>query len=274
METFNSLEDERFERESIEHFTRPWAARRGLESMESHSGAILVNASIDELANALSSISIETKQNVIGNEIKASGGFFLTYQLIGHSWSAVLPDLIYFQQQAEQCLRPGAAAISNIIGRPVINLQVSDTVGCVSYQYFKNGELVEYFSGSEEEDPLTQEHEVDMDAQYYELRPYPEEYEDEPPLIQMVRFWSRDRQLTAQDISNIWRFPDQFLREKDAYDPAIDSRYFLRTYSLEQNKHYLVQNPGQTLVTRQREITAIPDFVRVDYFRFGTEATP
>ena len=246
----------------------------GLSRWESHSGAILVNASIDELANALSSISIETKQNVIGSEIKASGGFLLTYQLIGHSWSAVLPGLTYFQQQAERCLRPGAAAISKIIERPVINLRVSDTAGFISYQYFKNGELVEYFSGSEEEDPFTQEHEVDVDAQYYELRPYPEEYEEEPPLIQKVRFWSRDRQLTAQDISNIWSFPDQFLRENDAYDPAIDSRYFLRTYSLDQNKRHLVQNPGQTLVTGQEEITAIPEFVRVDYFRFGTEAAP
>lgn len=267
---FNSLDNERFERESIEHFTRPWALRRGLESMESHSGAILINASIDELANALSSISIETKQDVIGSEVKASSCFFLTYQLIGHSWSAILPDLIYFRQQAEQCSRPSAAAISKVVGRSVIDLQVSDTVGCIGYQYFKKGELVEYFSGSEEEDPFNQEHEVDIDAQYYELRPYPEEDEDEPPLVQMVRFWSRDRQLTAQDISNIWRFPDQFLRENDAYDPAIDSRYFLRTYSPEQNKRYLIQNPGQTLVTGQEDITAIPEFVRVDYFKFGT----
>ncbi|WP_121968621.1 hypothetical protein [Leptolyngbya sp. BC1307] len=257
------------EKEAIEHFTRPWAERRGLESMESHSGSILVRASIDELADALTPVAVEARRGVLGTEVESSGCFVLTYQIVGQSWSMILPDEIYDPQHLARCSRPGEADLSAIIGQPVIDFQVSDTVGCIGYQLFEGGERVEYFSGSEEEDPSEGEGENGIEARYYELMPYPDENED-GPLIQMARFWSRDRQLTAEQIGNIWDFPDRFLRDQGAYDPALDSRYFLGDYAPKRGKRYRIQNPGITLVTGRREVTAVPDLVRVDYFRFGS----
>lgn len=257
------------EKAAIAHFTRPWSERRGLESMESHSGSILVKASIDELADALTPVAVEARRDVLGTEVESSGCFVLTYQIVGQSWSAILPDWIYDPQCLARCSRPSEAQISEIVGRPVINLHVSDTVGCISYQLFEGGELREYFSGSEGEDLFDSEHEVGIEAQHYELMPYPDFEDEDGPVIQMARFWSRDRQLTAEQICNIWEFPDQFLRDRDAYDPAIDARYFLGDYAPKRGQRCRIQNPGTTLVTGRREITAIPEIVRVDYFRFG-----
>lgn len=235
--------------------------------MESHSGSILVQASIDELADALVPVAIEAKRDVLGVEIESSGCFVLTFQIVGQQWSGVLTDWIYDPQHLERCSRPNAAQISEIIERPVIDFQVSDTVGGIGYQLFERGELTEYFSGSEDADPFDEGY--GSSAQYYELMPYPDEDEDEP-LIQMARFWSKDRQVTAQEIGNIWKFPDRFLRDRNAYEPAMDVRYFLGDYSPKRNKRYRIQNPGITLSTGRQEVTAVPELVRIDYFRFGT----
>jgi hypothetical protein len=252
------------DRETIAYFTRPWSERRGLESMESHSGSILVKASIDELADALTSIAIESRPNVLGIEIEISSCFALTCQIVGQSWSSLLTGWRYSFQHSEQCIWPNAAQISRMVGQSAIDFQVSDTVGCIGYQLFEGGELVEYFSGSEEEDPFARGNAAAVEAEYYELMPY------DDPLIQRARFWSKDRQLTAKEIGNIWGFPNQFLRDQDAYEPAIDTRYFLRGYSPERDQRYRIQNPGVTLLTGHQEVTAVPEFVRVDYFRFGT----
>lgn len=260
------------EKEVIAHFTRPWSERRGLESTESHAGAILVRASIDELMDVLAPIAAEARRGVLGTEIDSTGCFVLTYQIVGQSWSAILPDWIYERQQLALCSRPSQAQISKIVSRPVINLHVGNTGGCISYQLFEEGELIEYFSGSEGGDLFDREYEAGIEAQGYELTPYSElEDEDEDwPVIQRAKFWSRDRQLTAEQIGNIWDFPDRFLRDQGAYDPAIDSRYFLGDYAPKRGQHYRIQNPGMTMVMGRREVTAVPDLVRVDYFRFGS----
>lgn len=237
--------------------------------MESHSGSILVKASIDELADALTPVAVEARQDVLDTEVENSGCFVLTYQIVGQIWSAVLPDLIYDPQRLARCSRPSEAELSAIMGRPVIDFQVSDTAGCIGYQLYEGGELREYFSGSEGEDLFDSEYAAGIEAQRYELMPYPDFEDEDGPVIQTARFWSRDRQLTAEQIGSIWEFPDRFLRDCDAYDPAIDARYFLGDYGSKRSQRYRIQNPGTTLVTGRREITAIPEIVRVDYFRFG-----
>ena len=237
--------------------------------MESHSGAILVKASIDGLADALTPVAVEARRDVVGTEVESSGCFVLTYQIVGQRWSAILPDWIYDPQQLARCSRPSEAQLSAIIGQPIIDFQVSDTAGCIGYQLFEGGERVEYFSGSEGEDPFEGEGKNGIEARYYELTPYPDEDEDWP-VIQRAKFWSRDRQLTAEQIGNIWEFPDRFLRDQGAYDPALDSRYFLGDYAPKRGQHYRIQNPGVTMVMGRREVSAVPDLVRVDYFRFGS----
>ncbi|NET39986.1 MAG: hypothetical protein F6K19_49885 [Cyanothece sp. SIO1E1] len=271
--------DEQQREESILDFTRPWAERRGLESMESHVGSILVKASVDELAEALAGIAIESKRNVLGSEIESSGCFVLTYQLVGQKWSAVLPDLIFDSEQLERCSRPSEAQLSALLGKPVIHIFVSDTAGYIGYKLFDNGEIIEYFSGSEESQ-FQDDNEYGLQTQRLEWMPYPEDdleddLEDDPGVIQTAYFWSQYRQINAEDIGNIWQFVDDFLRDHDAYDPAIDCRYFLGDWAPKRGVRYHIDNPGSTLNlgyshSRQREeVTAVPDFLRIDYFRFG-----
>jgi hypothetical protein len=231
--------------------------------MESHSGSILVKASIDELADAFASVALETRLDVLGLEIEVAEFFFLTYQIVGQQWSGVLGNQIWYVRDLERCSRPNAAQISQLVGQPTIDFEVSDTVGCIGYKLFEAGELIEYFSGSEESDPGN---EAGIEAQYYEFMPYPDE-----PSVQRARFWSRDRQLTAEEIGNIWRFPHQFLCDQVAYEPAIDTRYFLHPAPEQGKGRCKVENRGITSITsRRREVTVAPELIRVDYFGFGT----
>lgn len=191
--------DKQWEEDAIRHFTRPWDKRRGLESIESHMGSILVRASIDELADALSEIAVESRFDVISTEITGSPCFALTYQIVGQEWSAFLPDIIYNFPRLKQCLWPNAAELSRLLGQPTIDLSVSD-VGCsIGHRLFEHGEIVEYFSGSEE-DSSHEDNEFGIDAQRYAWAPYSED----PGLIQTAYFWSRYRQVAAGEIGNIW----------------------------------------------------------------------
>ena len=236
--------------------------------MESHSGSILVKTSVDELAKVLSPLALEVRRNVVDTQISSSGCFILSYQIVGQAWSGILVDMIYYNHQHDICAFPSVAELSTITSCPVVDFSVSDTVGCIGYTLFENGEIIEYFAGSEDDSDLLAESNIPVET--YQFCPYPEYEEGDGPLIQKAAFWSRDRTLTAKDIGNIWKFPDQFLRDRDAYEPAIDIRYFLGTYSLKRDQQYEVKNPGTTLVTGYQEVTAVPKFISVDYFRFGT----
>ncbi len=246
--------------EYIAHLTRPWSERRGIESIDSNSRSILVKAPIDELADVLASLAIETRLNALNLEIEVSDCFFLTYQIVGQSWSGVLGNELGYVRDIERCSRPNAAQLSQLTGQPTIDFQVSDTVGCIGYKLFEEGELVEYFGGSEDGDPGD---EADIEAQYYELTPYPDE-----PLVQMARFWSRDRQLSTREIANIWSVPEQFFRSQRAYEPAIDTRYFLHAVPNRGKDWCKVENLGRAFHTSRHIVTVAPDLVRVDYFGF------
>jgi len=67
--------------------------------------------------------------------------------------------------------------------------------------------------------------------------------DDDPEAVQTAYFWSRRRQVTAEEIGNLWHFADQLLLEYDAFDPAIDPGYLLGGYP-ETGKRYRVQNQG------------------------------
>lgn len=266
------------EKKAIAHFTRPWPDRRGLESFESHAGSILVRVSIDELADAIAPYATEVRRDVLGDEIEVSGCFLFAFQLVGHQWSAILPNLV-LNLPGLYCSLPPEAQLSKLVGQPVIKLFMGD--GFLGYKLFEPDGIIEYFVGSGGE-PFDREKEPGIPIQRSEVT-YPCEDEDEPDSVQIIDFWSRDRSLTAAALNNRWTtghrsitdnrwtFPDQCLRKYDAYDPGLDFRYFLENgWSLRRGMTYKTCNPGVTLSTGRREATAIPEFVRVDYFRFGS----
>ncbi|WP_445638098.1 hypothetical protein NSTC745_03335 [Nostoc sp. DSM 114161] len=263
--------DEQFTRDIAEHFTRPWSQRRGIESIDRNAEVVLVKVPLDRLSDVLAEVAIESQRNVIGAEIEVSGAFVFAYQLVGHPWSIMVSGLL----DAPSILQSSELAqLSKQLGQPVIRLLVSDTACEIGYDLFEGGELVEYFRGSDGE--LTDNsHEYEIQSQLYLLFPYPDDVEedDDSEAQQTAYFWSRRRQITAEDISNVWDFPHQLMRDRDAFDPAIDSNYLLGE-DFPNSGRYRVQNLGFTLVLgyeengHSQEITSIPDLARVDYFRF------
>ncbi|MBL1179009.1 hypothetical protein [Pantanalinema sp. GBBB05] len=247
-------------------FTRPWGNRRGIESIDRNATVVLVKAPLDALSDVLATTAIETRRNVLGSEIESSGYFELAYQIRGQAWSIMVPDDRIEPVNTGGAIVPSAAQLSQQLQQPVIKFDVSDTAGVLGYELFEGGEIVEYFAGSEDES--TDWSDADgLPTQRYVLMPYPD---DDPEAKQVAYFWSRRRKVTAKEIGNIWNFAERFMRESGAYDPAIDAAYLLGSYSLKRGGRYQVQNLGHTLVLRSnRKVTAVPDLIRVDYFRFG-----
>ncbi|QMS90360.1 hypothetical protein HUN01_23270 [Nostoc edaphicum CCNP1411] len=264
--------DEQFIREAVENFTRPWPQRRGIESIDRNAAVVLVKVPLNQLSDALAEKAIESQRNVMGSEIEVSGAFVFAYQLVGHPWSIMISGDLSYPSILESS---EFALLSKQLEQTVIMLLVSDSAGEISYDLFEGGELVEYFRGSDGE--LTDDsNKYGIQSQRYLLFPYPDELEEDEDseAQQTAYFWSRRRQVTAEEIGNIWDFARQLMLDYDAFDPAIDSSYLLREYSLRAGR-YQVQNPGFTLVFgyekdgRSQEVTSVPDLVRVDYFRFG-----
>ena len=243
------------------HFTRPWSTRRGSEHITRNANILLVRVSIEEFSAALADLAVESQIDVLGGEIRVSYPSSFAFQIVEHDWSILTPGYLK-KSDIEQ--------LSKQFQQPLIELNISDTCGYIGYSLYESGELVEQFDGYEGAciDPET----LDPQTQKYELYPYPEDPEAQ---AQIAYFWSRRRTVTAEEIGNIRRFPDRLLVDFAAYDPAINSNYFLAGYhhfgAGPKPQTWRVQNPGFTWTTynNDREVTTVPDFVRVDYFIFA-----
>jgi hypothetical protein len=248
--------------DAIANFTRPWSERRGIGSTDRNSLVVLVRVPLDRLSDALAASALETRRDVLGSEIEILGKFQFACQIVGQVWSLLVSDEI---------VEPSEAQLSKQLGQPVIQLGVSDTTGTIGYLLFEDGAIVEYFAGSEGE--LEDEFAIDdanrygLSLQTYIFSPY---HDEDPEAKQSAYFWSSRRNVTVEEIGDIWDFAEQFILEYEAYDPAIDVSYLLGEYSPRRGRRYRVQNPGFTLgLPTGQQITSVPDLVRVDYFRFG-----
>lgn len=269
--------DEQWLQNAAKDFTRPWSERRGIESIDRNAEVILVRVPLNELSDALAAQAVEVRRDVLGSEIEVVGAFVFAYQLVGHAWSIMVRARVWRASDISVLRSSGLAQLSRQLKQPVIRLLVSDTGGKIGYDLFENGELVEYFRGAEENE-VDDMNEYGIQPKRYEWFPSPDElYEDDDPNVpeQIVDFWSRRRQVVMEEMKSIWSFARQLMCEYDAFDPAIDDSYLLGNYTkLEQGKRYQVQNPGFTLNLgydrngQKREVTSVPDLVRVDYFRF------
>jgi hypothetical protein len=260
------------------HFTRPWSERRGIETIDRNAEVFLVRAPLNELSDVLTAQAIESRRDVMGLHIDIAGAFVFAYQLVGQSWSIMVEGYVPGYSRPSVLQPYELAQISKQLQQPVIRLQVSDSAGTIGCDLFENGELVEYFRGGDGSLEAPMETEIQPQQYLITSRPSVEIEGIDPEWLgaeQTAYFWSHRRQVTAEEIGNIWRFPFQLLSSYDAYDPALDDTCFLGRYSvLRQGDRYRVQNPGITLVLgydsegHKREVTTTPDLVRVDYFRF------
>lgn len=261
-------------------FTLPWAERRGIESVDRNAEVFLVRAPLDDLFDALSEQAIESRKDVLGTEIEVLGDFILSYQIVGQTWSLIVKGYVLEGNYYSVLQTDELAQLSRRLQHPVIYLRMSDTVGEIGYDLFEDGELIEYLHEGELsfESPTPSEVQsqqssttLDLDMESGGI-----DFEDLGS-YQSLCFWSRRRQLTIEEIDNIWDFVYQLIEDYDAYDPALSCEYFFNKYDAFRlgDRHH-VQNPGITMgfgfdrEGQAQEAKDIPDLFRVDYFRFGS----
>ena len=246
-------------------FTRPWAERRGIECIDRNAIVTLVRVPLDRLTSLLAERAIETYRDVVGSEIELNDSFAFAFQIVGQSWSILLTHESTNSEGETESLVPSESELSLYFSQPVIYLTISDTCGSIGFLLDKNGEKFEYFSGDEgeiEEDSSEQE----SSSTRYILTPNL----DDLDYKQTAYFDSKIRQVTAEEIRDIWDFAEGLMCEAEAYDPGIDIGYLVDEYDWELGKKYKIQNLGFTLSSGNGDsIRAIPELVRVDYFNFG-----
>lgn len=270
LEGSNSMAQQQ-QSDAAKQFTRPWSERRGIETIDRNDRVVLVKAPLEMLTNVLANRALEVRRDVLGSEIKVSGSFSFAFQLVGHPWSIMVYDEMIEPDRVTVSPPPTEAQLSKALGKPVIDLSISDTTGSIGYILFEDGKVVEYFWGLEGD--VTEEiSEYGLPIQRYLLSPSPQLY---PEAKQTVFFGSRRRQVSAKTMGDIWEFAERFLIENDAFDPAINASYLLGAFPLKRGNRSRVQNPGFVLIPgydaagNAQEVMSVPDLIQVDYFRFG-----
>ena len=251
--------------ESKEDFTKPWAERRGIECIDRNAIATLVRVPLDRLTDLLAQRAIKTHRDVVGLEIELNDNFAFAFQIVGQDWSILLTHESANSEGIRESLILSEAELSLCLNQPVIYLTISDTCGSIGFFLDENGKNVESFAGDEGE--LEKESsEQDPSSKTYILTPDPDDLEYK----QTAYFNSERRQVTAEEIGNIWNFAERLMCEAEAYDPGIDIGYLVDEYDWERGEKYKIQNPGFTLhFANGDSVGAIPELVRVDYFNFG-----
>jgi hypothetical protein len=245
-------------------FTRSWAERRGIECIDRNAIATLVRVPLDRLTDLLAERAIETHRDVVGSEIELNDNFAFAFQIVGQAWSILLTRKSANSEGMTESLIPSETELSLCLNQPVIYLTISDTCGSIGFFLDENGKNIESFTGDEgeiEEDSSEQESSLTT----YILNPNP----DDLDYKQTAYFKSQRRQVTADEIGNIWDFAERLMCEAEAYDPGIDIGYLVDEYDWELGEKYKIQNPGFTLHSGDGDsVRAIPELVRVDYFNF------
>jgi hypothetical protein len=209
----------------------PWEGMRGSWTTDYNNSMTLIRAPIDQVVDALADRTERWEKDVLGREVVLGeqGGAFV-FRLRGHSWTeAVLQPLKPIWSLQEQ-------ALSRLLKTRVIRYSVSDTCGYIGYRLYENGEQFEELSVVEGARANT--------------------------------FSSRLRDLKRDDITNVWRFTDEFLVDQDAFDPGIDFAYFFGRWlqDVPAGDRHRIVNPGFTFMMADRSsLVSIPPIERVDY---------
>ena len=182
----------------------PLNQRRGIDSLDTNDFLFLVQAPIEQVAQALGQLRqvMFWQRDVYEREIEILDGYGLViFQFQGHLWT-VIRDLNFIPYQV-RLENKEAHLLSSVLQTKAICYHISDSSGNIGYHLYDCGKSIEelYF---------THERERKMD-------------EDEKDLLAQgtCQFQSRLRQLDANDIKDAYSFAEAFFLEQDAYVPAL-----------------------------------------------------
>ncbi len=186
---------------------------RGLDSYDTNLRIILVQSSVESVAQAFVSMKGMNvwESNVHEREIEIRRDSTFVLRLKGHAYSliyvpyssaeAISPTGLSLQEIEKimhaplkpqfDLLEADAPRISELLHTGVIFYSASDTLGLTEYQIYKDGELEEKFcfqAGSS------------------------------------IEFQSKHKQIEIGSIESVFKFVDEAIREQDAYIPWLDTR--------------------------------------------------
>ncbi len=203
---------------------------RGYETTDVNDYLVLVQASIEQTAQAITQIKQirSWQRDVYEQEIEVANYGILAFQLLKHSWT-VVRDL----SSQSRCILFGeneANSISNLLHSKAIVFSVSDSALRIGYDFYQSGQRIEKFcfSSDSEEELLDDEYE---DDQWYGN----------------YQFQSQIRQIETESIGDPYLFTHNFLVGQDAFAP------------------YLFDFRGEKRMVLDEKRVERGDFVRIDY---------
>lgn len=166
---------------------------RGIESIDINIVLILVKADVEEVAQALTQLKPWDGwiPNAYGQSVPSNEGT-LIFKLRGHSWSYVCQP--FGHTRPMWLLEADALLLSDLLCTTVIDYAASDTGGWFRYLFCNRGKPEERLRFEE----------YDRDGN--------------------LEFQS-ERGFTAKDVKDAYTFTLNFIREQDAYIPALMMRY-------------------------------------------------
>ncbi|WP_223257259.1 hypothetical protein [Phormidesmis priestleyi] len=166
---------------------------RGIESIDINIVLILVKADVEEVAQALTQLKPWDGwiPNAYGQSVPSNEGT-LIFKLRGHSWSYVCQP--FGHTHPMRLSEADALSLSDLLSAAVIDYVGSNTGGWFRYLFCNQGRL----------DERLRFEEYDRDGN--------------------LEFQSQ-RGFTAKDIKDAYTFTLNFIREQDAYIPALKMRY-------------------------------------------------
>jgi hypothetical protein len=166
----------------------PLEQRRGLETIDRNILVILVQAPVEPVAQAFSTLKQMNVwvRDAYNREITIQKESTFVFQLRGHPWSIVYKP--YVRSMRIDLTEEDARSISKSLGTAAIYYAGSDTCGTLEYHLYQNGVLQEKLSFEEEVS---------------------------------IEFQSQLRSLEARDIRDAYKFTMKFIRDQDAYVPCL-----------------------------------------------------
>jgi hypothetical protein len=212
------------------HFDRPWAARRGVETLETDTGLLLARTSVERFASVVARRAARWNRDVLGSTIVVARDFGWVFRLAGHPWS------VFLYHDHSSIGTP--VELSTQLEAPVIAYDYGDTTGSGDYVFASCGEVRESLRL------------IDDELKYFSVdgsRPEPGNF-----------FEGVERLFLDHDVYEPGIYPEYFFG---------DGRSLARLVS---GAEVTVGNPGFVLSAGGQEFTSVPEFERVDYLTFGS----
>jgi ankyrin repeat protein len=178
---------------------------RGVASFDGNDSMVLVRAPVEAVAEKLASRREAEvwQRDVYGAEVELTNRCYRVYRFEGHEWTIIEDEFVHAVDRG-RIGDEDAQALSEVLEAPALFFYNSDTAGCVGYQLFEGGRLVERLDHGGDE--------------FEEAEDWDDDSEEERG--EDVRFESTRRELSDEQREDPYEVVNSLLRELDAFAPC------------------------------------------------------